>query len=89
MDKLKDAWKNMTIFEKTMVSIRGVACFCIIVTALLYVFRVVSHSTMAAVMLPIAALAQAALSWKRSRGTALFFLAFLVFFCFLFFISKG
>lgn len=89
MEKLKDAWKSMTKFEKTMISVRDMACFCAIVTALLTVLGLVPQGAVIAVMLPIAALAQAALSWKRSRGTALFFLAFLVFFFFVFFISKG
>ena len=89
MDKLKDAWKNMTQFEKTMVSIRDMACFCAIATALLTVFGLVPQGAVIAVMLPVAALAQVALSWKRSRATALFFLGFIVFFFLFLFISKG
>lgn len=89
MDKLKSAWKDMTKFEKAMVSIRDMGCFCAIITALLKLFGLIPHGAMAAVLLPVVALAQAALSWKRSRATALFFLGFLIFFIFVFFVSKG
>ena len=80
MKKLKDMWNGMTGFEKTMVILRDMGCFL----AILSVSR-----TVVAVMLPVVALAQAALSWKRSRATALFFLGFLLFFFAVYFISKG
>lgn len=89
MNRLKSAWKNMTTFEKAMVSIRNMGCLCLIITALLQLFGLIPYGAMAVVLLPVVALAQAALSWKRSRATALFFLVFLVFFFLVFFVSKG
>ena len=90
MNKLKSAWKNMTIFEKAMVSIRDMGCLCLIITALLQLFGLIPYGIMAAVvLLPAIVLAQAGLSWKRSKATAIFFLVFLGFFFFVFFVSKG
>lgn len=89
MDKLKSVWKNMTKFEKAMVSIRDMGCFCAVITALLKLFGLIPYGAMAAVLLPVVALAQAALSWKRSKATALFFLAFIVFFFFVFFLGRN
>ena len=90
MEKLKDMWKGMTGFEKTMVILRDMGCFLAILSGLLELVGILSVSrTVVAVMLPVVALAQAALSWKRSRATDLFFLGFLVFFFVVFFISKG
>ena len=89
MEKLKSAWKNMTGFEKTLVMIRDLACFGIILTALLNLFELLYIGTFIDVLLPVAAIAQALLSWKRSKATALFFLAFLVFFILIYFISNS
>ena len=90
MKKLKDMWNGMTGFEKTMVILRDMGCFLAILSGLLEVLGILPVSrTVVAVMLPVVALAQAALSWKRSRATALFFLGFLLFFFAVYFISKG
>lgn len=89
MEKLKSAWKNMTGFEKTLVMIRDLACFGIILTALLNLFELLYIGTFIDVLLPVAAIAQALLSWKRSKATALFFLAFLVFFILIYVISNS
>ena len=88
--KLKNTWKGMTKFEKTAVIIRDVACFVAIISGVLEVLGILSRgSIMTAVMLPVVALAQASLSWKRSKAIALFFLGFVVFFFFVLYISKG
>ena len=87
MEKWKSAWKNMTCSEKTLVLIRDIACFGILLTALLNLFEFAYIGTIVAVLLPVAAIAQALLSWKRSRATALFFLVFLGFFVLIYFIS--
>ena len=89
MEKWKEAWKNLTVFEKTMLCIRDIGCLCAICAGVLKVLEVLPDVRIAAVMLPIVAIAQAALSWKRNKATALFFLGFLVFFFFVFFLSKG
>lgn len=90
MEKLKDMWKGMNGFEKTMFILRDMGCFLAVLSGLLELLGILSGSrTVVAVMLPVVAVAQAALSWKRSRATALFFLGFLVFFFVVFFISKG
>lgn len=89
MKKLKEVWKGMTKREKTLVAVRDMACFCLLVVALLTVLGLVPHGAPIAWLLPLAAISQAALSWKRSKATALFFLAFLVFFLFVFFVSRG
>lgn len=89
MDKLKSAWKNMSKFEQAMVSIRDMGCFCAVITALLKLFGLIPYGAMAAVLLPVVALAQAALSWRRSKATALFFLGFIIFFFFVFFLSRN
>lgn len=80
MEKWKEVWKNLTRFEKAMFCARDIGCLCAIVVGVLNVLRVLPGVTIAAVMLPVVAIAQAALSWKRNRATALFFLGFLVFF---------
>lgn len=89
MEKWKEAWKNLTGFEKAMFCIRDIGCLCAIATGVLNVLGVLSDVTIAAVMLPVVALAQAGLSWKHNRATALFFLGFLVFFFLVLFLSKG
>ena len=89
MKKLKEAWKGMTKLEKTMVSIRDMACLCLILTGLLTVLGLVPHGAPMAWLLPVVAVSQAVISWKRSRATALLFLGFIVFFLFVFFVSKG
>ena len=89
MKKLKEAWKGMTKLEKTMVSIRDMACLCLILTGLLTVLGLVPHGAPIAWLLPVVAVSQAVISWKRSRATALLFLGFIVFFLFVFFVSKG
>ena len=89
MKKLKEAWKGMTKLEKTMVSIRDMACLCLILTGLLTVLGIVPHGAPIAWLLPVIAGSQAAISWKRSRATAMFFLGFLGFCLFVFFVSKG
>ena len=88
MKKLKSSWKSMTRFERAMVSIRDMGCFCAVITAMLKLFGLIPYGAMAAVLLPVVALAQAALSWKRSRATAVFFLGFIVFFFFVFILSR-
>lgn len=89
MKKIKEAWKDMTKLEKTMVCIRDMACLCLILTGLLTVLGLVPHGGPTAWLLPVIAVSQAVISWKRSRTTAIFFLGFLAFFLFVFWISKG
>lgn len=89
MEKLKNVWKKLSPLEKTMVSIRNMACLCLLIVALLTVLGLVPYGAPIAWLLPVVAISQAVLSWKRSRATALFFLAFLAFFLFVFFASKG
>jgi hypothetical protein len=88
MGKLKETWKKLTKFEKCMIMIRDASCFCMILFALLNVFGVIRNNVVSSVMMPVIALAQSALSWKRSRATSLFLLGFLIFFFVLLFISK-
>ena len=88
MEKWKEAWKNLTGFEKVMFCIRDMGCLCAICAGVLYVLEVLPDVSIAAVMLPIVAIAQAGLSWKHNRATALFFLGFLVFFFLVFFLSR-
>ena len=89
MKKVKEAWKGMTKLEKTMVCIRDVACLGLILTGLLAVLGLVPYGAPIAWLLPVIAVSQAVISWKRSRATAFFFLGFLAFFLFVFFMSKG
>jgi len=89
MRKIKEAWKGMTKLEKAMVSIRDMSCLCLIITGLLTVLGLVPYGATIAWLLPLIAISQAVISWKRSRATAMFFLAFFVFFLFIFFVSKG
>lgn len=88
MDKLKELWEELTTTEKIMVSIRNVACCCILLVPLLDMLGMLSSVTETAWLLPVIAISQTVLSWKQSRTTALFFLGFLVFFFFVFFISR-
>ena len=89
MKKIKEAWKGMTKLEKTMVSIRDMACLCLIITGLLTVLGLVPYGAPIAWLLPVIGISQAVISWKHSRATAVFFLGFVVFFLFVFFVSKG
>ncbi len=79
----------MTKREKTIVSIRDMACLCLLITGLLTVLGLVPHGAPIAWLLPVIGVSQAVISWKRSRITALFFLGFVLFFFVVFFISKG
>ena len=89
MKKLKEAWKGLTKLEKTMVGIRDTACLCLIITGLLTVLGLVPHGAPIAWLLPLVAISQAVISWKRNRATAIFFLGFVLFFAFVFLVSKG
>ncbi len=89
MEKLKQAWKGMTKWEKTMVGIRDMSCLCLVVTAMLKLFGLIPYGAAIAWLLPVIAVSQALISWKYSKATALFFLAFVCFFLLMFFISKG
>ena len=89
MKKIKEAWKGMTKLEKTMISIRDMACLCLILTGLLTVLGWVPHGAPIAWLLPVIGISQAVISWKRSRATALFFLGFVAFFLFVFVVSRG
>ena len=64
MKKLKEAWKGMTKLEKTMVSIRDMACLCLIITGLLTVLGLVPYGAPIAWQLPVIAVSQAVISWK-------------------------
>jgi len=89
MKKLKEAWKGMTKLEKTMVGIRDIACLCLLIVALLTAFGLVPYGGPIAWLLPLIGISQAVISWKHSKPTALFFLGFIVFFLYIFFVSKG
>lgn len=89
MKKMKEAWKGMSKLEKTMVGIRDMACLCLTITGLLTVLGLVPHGAPIAWLLPVIAVSQAVISWKHSRATAIFFMGFLVFFLFVFCMSKG
>lgn len=89
MEKLKETWKELSSLEKTMVSIRNMACFCVLAVALLRVLGLIPYGAAAAWLLPVVAISQAVLSWKRNRAMALFFLGAFVFFFAVFFISRS
>lgn len=89
MKKWKETWKGMSKLEKTMVSIRDMACLCLIFTGLLTVLGLVPHGAPIAWLLPVIAVSQVVISWKHSRATAIFFMGFLAFFLFVFVMSKG
>ena len=89
MKKLKEVWKGMTKQEKTLVGIRDMACFCLLVVALLTALGLIPNGAPIAWLLTVIAISQAMLSWKQSKPTALFFLGFLAFYLFLFFVGRG
>ena len=87
-DKMKAVWSQMTTLDKVLVCIRDIASVCFLLFALLHVLKILTFEAVAW-FLPVIAIAQALLSWKRSKATSVFFLFALVFFLFVFYISKG
>lgn len=89
MDKMKKAWDSLSALEKAMVLLRDGCCVCVLLAALLYELGIPKAVNAAIWLLPPVGLSQAVLSWKRSRATAVFFGAAVVFFFVVYFISRG
>lgn len=88
INKVKTFWRQMTTLDKVLVCIRDIACACFLIFGLLHGLEILACGA-AAWFLPVTVVAQALLSWKRSKATSVFFLLTLVLFLFVFFISKG
>ena len=89
MKTWKDTWKSLALLEKVMVVLRNVCCMCILLAALLSVVGISGAVDAAIWLLPVVTVSQTVLSWKYSRGMAVFFGAGVVFFFMVYFISKG
>ena len=72
--KLREKWKELSAWEKMLIIIRDVALYAVLLSALPYVLEYFDNSLLVLVCLPLSAISQAALSWKRDRKTALLFL---------------
>ncbi len=72
--KLREKWKELSAWEKTMIIIRDFALYAMLLSALPYVLGYFDNSLLVLVCLPLSAISQASLSWKRDRKTALLFL---------------
>lgn len=89
MDKWKVLWNSLSALEKGMMLLRDGCCICVLLAAVLSVAGLPEAGNAAIWLLPAVGLSQAVLSWKRSRATAVFFVAAVVFFFFVYFISRG
>jgi len=89
MNKRKALWESLSALEKGMLLLRDGGCVCVLLSALLAVAGIPEAVSAAIWLLPAVAVSQAVLSWKRSRATAVFFVAAVVFFFFVYFISRG
>jgi len=89
MEKWKALWKSLSSLEKAMLLLRDVCCVCVLLVAFLSVVGRPESVDAVIWLLPTVGLSQAVLSWKRSRATAVFFGAAVVFFFFVYFISHS
>ncbi len=87
--KLREKWKELSAWEKMLIIIRDVALYAVLLSALPYVLEYFDNSLLVLVCLPLSAISQAALSWKRDRKTALFFLFGAIFVLVMYVISMG
>ena len=88
MKTWEDGWKSLTVLEKAMVVLRNGCCICILLAALLSAVGIPAAVDAAIWLLPVVGISQAVLSWKRSRATAVFFGAGVIFFFIVYFISR-
>ena len=72
--KLKEKWKGMALWQKICIALRDLGLYTVLFSALPHVLTEFDNSVLVLVCLPLSAGAQAALSWKNDRKTALFFL---------------
>lgn len=72
--KLKEKWNDLAAWQKVLIGIRDMALFAVLFSALPYIWMDFDNSFLILVCLPLSAIAQAALSWKKDRKTAIFFL---------------
>ena len=84
---LKEKWKTYSKWQKTCIILRDVGLYVVLLSALPHVLGYFDNSMLVLVCLPLAATAQAALSWKSDRKTALFFLFGAVFVLIFYWIS--
>lgn len=71
--KLKEKWKSLPVWQKAMIVVRDVGLYAVLLSALPHLLVDFDNSLLVLVCLPLASAAQAALSWKNDRKTALFF----------------
>jgi len=72
--KLREKWKELSVWEKTLIIIRDFSLYAVLLSALPYILGYFDNSLLVLVCLPLSAISQAALSWKRDRKTASLFL---------------
>ena len=71
---LKEKWSTLPVWQKVLILIRDLALYAVVFSALPYMLADFDNSILILVCLPLSALSQAALSWKRDRKTSIFFL---------------
>lgn len=72
--KLKERWRTLTKWQKLLILLRDLTLYTVLLSALPRVLSDYDNSLLVLICLPVSAIAQAILSWKRDRKTALFFL---------------
>lgn len=70
---LKEKWSTLPVWQKVLIIIRDLGLYAVLLSALPHILVDFDNSLLILVCLPISALSQAALSWKRDRKTAFYF----------------
>ena len=84
---LKEKWKTYSKWQKACIILRDVGLYAVLLSALPHVLGYFDNSMLILVCLPLAAAAQAALSWKQDKKTAFIFMFGAIFVVVFYFIS--
>lgn len=72
--RLKEKWEKLSFQQKLLILLRDLSLYTVLLSALPHVLSDFDNTLLVLICLPVSAIAQAILSWKRDRKTALFFL---------------
>ena len=72
--KLKETWNSFSKGQKILILLRDLPLYLVLLSVLAGLIWEFDNSILVLICLPVSALSQMGLSWKRDRKTALFFL---------------
>lgn len=77
--RLKEKWEKLSFRQKLLILLRDISLYAVLLSALPYMLIGFDNSLLVLICLPVSAAAQAFLSWKEDRKTAMFFLLAVIF----------